>query len=164
MSPEPTERLQFAEMLRNRRAAGREPSDLNPGSTTVGTDRENANTEGSHPPLAEDEILAEAFQQLDLAEQSTEAADERQQILQERIKCLQVAGQLDSQIQKISAELVAGTNVTSNRWRILATYLDAAEKLNEATASAIKVVELEPDSIFARPRGFRCDWDSSKMH
>ena len=147
MSPEPTERLQFAEMLRTRRAAGRQPSELPLDSTTVGTDRETANSEGSHPPLAEDKYLAEALQQLDLAEQSTEAADERQQILQERIKCLQVAGQLESQIQKISAELAAGTNVTADRWRILATYQDAAEKLNEATASAIKVVDLEPDSI-----------------
>ncbi len=147
MSPEPTERLQFAEMLRNWRAAGRQPSELDPGPTTSGTDNKTANSEGSHPPLAEDDLLAEALQQLDLAEQSTEAADERQQILNERIKCLQVAGQLESQIQKISVELSAGTNVTADRWRILATYQDAAEKPNEATASAIKVVELEPDSI-----------------
>ena len=147
MTPEPTERLQFAEMLRNWRAAGREPSVSSPDPTTVGTNETAANTEGLRPPLAEDEILTEALQQLDLAEQSIEAADERQQILQERIKCLQVAGQLESQIQDISAELSAGTNVTADRWRILATYQDAAEKLNEATASAIKVVELEPDSI-----------------
>ncbi len=147
INPEPTERLQFAEMLRNWRAALRQPSDQDPGSKTVDTDGEKTNSEGSHPPLAEDEYLAEALQQLDLAEQSTEAADERQQILQERIKCLQVAGQLESEIQKISAELAAGTNITSDRWRILATYQDAAEKLNEATTSAMKVVELEPDSI-----------------
>jgi tetratricopeptide (TPR) repeat protein len=147
MSPEPTERLQFAEMLRNRRAAGREPSETSHEFATGESNNAPANSEGSHPPLAEEKYLTEAFQQLDLAEQSTEAADERQQILNERVKCLQVAGQLESQIQKISAELSAGTNVTADRWRILATYQDAAEKLNEATASAIKVVELEPDSI-----------------
>jgi tetratricopeptide (TPR) repeat protein len=147
MNPEPTERLQFAEMLRTRRAAGREPSVSSPDPTTVGTIETAANSEGLRPPLAEDEILTEALQQLDLAEQSTEAADERQQILNERVKCLQVAGQLESEIQKISVELTAGTNVTADRWRILATHQDAAEKLNEATASAIKVVELEPESI-----------------
>jgi tetratricopeptide (TPR) repeat protein len=147
MNPEPTERLQFAEMLRTWRAAGREPSVSSPDPTTVGTNETAANTEGLRPPLAEDEILAEALQQLDLAEQSTEAADERQQILQERIKCLQVAGQLESEIQKLVSELSAGTNVTADRWRILATYQDAAEKLNEATTSAMKVVEFEPDSI-----------------
>ena len=147
MSPEPTERLQFAEMLRNWRAAGREPSENSNEFATGESSNAPANSEGSHPPLAEDEFLAEVLQQLDLAEQSTEAADERQQILNERVKCLQVAGQLESQIQKISAELAAGTNVTADRWRILATYQDAAEKLNEATSSAIKVVELQPDSI-----------------
>ncbi|MFO1000553.1 MAG: tetratricopeptide repeat protein [Planctomycetaceae bacterium] len=147
MNPEPTERLQFAEMLRNRRAAGRQPSVSERDPTTVRTNETAVNTEGLRPPLAEDELLDEALQQLDLAEQSTEAADERQQILNERVKCLQVAGQLESQIKKISAELAAGTNVTADRWRILATCQDAAEKLNEATESAIKVVELEPDSI-----------------
>lgn len=147
MSPEPTERLQFAEMLRNLRAAGREPSELAPDPTTVGKNETAANSDGSHSPLADDKYLAEALQQLDLAEQSTVAADERQQILNERVNCLQVAGQLEQQIQKISAELSAGTNVTADRWRILATYQDAADKLNEATASALKVVELEPDSI-----------------
>ena len=147
MSPEPTERLQFAEMLRNRRAAGREPSENSNEFATGESSNAPANSEGSHPPLAEDEFLAEVLQQLDLAEQSTEAAEERQQILNERVKCFQVAGQLESEIQKISAELTAGTNVTADRWRILATYQDAAEKLNEATSSAIKVVELEPESI-----------------
>ncbi len=147
MSPEPTERLQFAEMLRNRRAAGRETVETVLNNGTKRTDGTNEGADGSGRSNEDDKYLTEALQQLDLAEQSTEAADERQQILNERVKCLQLAGQLESQIQKISAELSAGSNVTADRWRILATYQDAAEKLNEATTSAIKVVELEPDSI-----------------
>ena len=147
MSPEPTERLQFAEMLRTRRAAGREPVETVLNDGTKRTDGTNEGADGSARSIEDDKYLTEALQQLDLAEQSTEAADERQQILNERVKCLQVAGELESEIQKISAELAAGTNATADRWRILATYQDAAEKLNEATASAIKVVELEPDSI-----------------
>jgi tetratricopeptide (TPR) repeat protein len=147
MNPEPTERLQFAEMLRNWRAAGREAVETVSNDGTQRTDGTNEGADGSGRSIEDDKYLTEALQQLDLAEQSTEATDERQQILNERVKCLQVAGQLESQIQRISAELSAGTNVTADRWRILATYQDAAEKLDEATASAIKVVELEPDSI-----------------
>ena len=148
LSPDPLERVQFAEMLRTGRAAGREPS-----VSSHNTDTENTNavaeshSEGSRPPLAEDILFTEAFEQLDLADQSAETPDERQQILKERIQCLIAAGQLEQQIRQLATELNAGTNVTAERWRTLAMFQDAAEKTNEATASAAKVVELQPDSI-----------------
>ena len=45
------------------------------------------------------------------------------------------------------AELNAGNDATAERWRTLALYQDAGDRLNEATTSAAKVVELEPQSI-----------------
>ena len=94
-----------------------------------------------------DSLFTEAFRQLDLAEQSAETFDERQQILRERIKTLLAAGQLEEQTRLLAVELNSGTNVTAERWRTLALYQDAADKLNDAAASAMKVVELEPQSI-----------------
>ena len=145
LNPDPLERVQFAEMLRTGRAAGRE---LSVSSLTV-EDGANvvaeSHSEGSRPPLAGE--FVEAFEQLDLADQSAETPDERQQILKERIQCLIAAGQLEQQIRQLATELNAGTNVTAERWRTLAMFQDAAEKTNEATASAAKVVELQPDSI-----------------
>ncbi len=145
LNADPLERVQFAELLRNRRAAGREPSEssltVEDGANVVA----ESHSEGSRPPLAGE--FVEAFEQLDLAEQAAETTDERQQILNERIQCLIAAGQLERLIQQLATELNAGTNVTAERWRTLAMFQDAAEKTNEATASSMKVVELQPDSI-----------------
>ncbi|MEJ7593635.1 MAG: tetratricopeptide repeat protein [Planctomycetaceae bacterium] len=93
------------------------------------------------------ELLTEASRQLDLAEKSAETQDERQQILHERVKTLIASGQLEAQTALLAAELNAGTNVSAERWRTLALLQDAANRLNDATASAMKVVELEPQSI-----------------
>ncbi len=136
LNPDPAERIQFAEMLRE--AAGRTDVPVNP---------QQVAQSGLH------DFYTEAFDQLDLAEQSAETSDERQQILHERIKTLIAAGKLDEQTNLLATELNAGTDtksdakVTAERWRTLALYQDAADKLNEATASAMKVVELEPQSI-----------------
>lgn len=152
LNPDPLERVQFAEMLRSRRAAGREPSVSARTTDAESTDTNaESHTEGSRPPLAgdlaEDVVFTEALEQLDLAEQSAETPDERQQILKERIQCLVAAGKLEQQIERLAAELTAGTGITAERWRTLALYQDAVQKTNEATASARKVVELQPDSI-----------------
>ena len=100
-------------------------------------DAPDAGTRDARSVLQEE--LNEALQQLDLAEQSAETPDERQQILKERIQCLVAAGQLEQQIEQLSKELAAGTNVTAERWRTLALYQDAAENTNEATAAAMKL-------------------------
>jgi len=143
LNPDPLERVQFAEMLRNysflvgrtERSEFRQPA----------ANGEEAGTGEARSGLQEE--ITEALEQLDLAEQSAETPDEREQILKERFQCLIAAGQLDQQIERLSKELNAGTNVTAERWRTLALYQDVAEKLNDATASAMKVVELQPDSI-----------------
>jgi predicted Zn-dependent protease len=116
-NPDPAERMQFAEMLRN-------------ASGTAAAAR-----------------LTEALEQLDLAEQSSESPTERQQILRDRVKTLIAAGRLKEQTDLLASELNAGINITADRWRTLALYQDAADNLNDATASALKVVELEPQSI-----------------
>ena len=51
-------------------------------------------------------------------------------------KTLIAAGQLDEQTKLLAAELAAGTDVTGDRWRTLAVYQDAADKLNDATVAA----------------------------
>ena len=142
LNPDPAERIQFADMLRE--AAGRTDVPANP---------QQVAQPGLH------DFFTEAFKQLDLAQQSAETSDERQQILGERIKTLIAAGKLDEQTNLLATELNAGTDinsdtdiksdarVTAERWRTLALYQDAADNLNEATASAMKVVELEPQSI-----------------
>ena len=135
LDPDPTERIPFVEMLREaaERSGIRENSDRSPTTSAANG--------------ASDESLIEAFEQLDLAEQSAESSDERQQILRERIKTLVAAGRLEDATNLLASKLNAGTNTTTERWRTLALYQDAADKLNDATASAMKVVELEPKSI-----------------
>ena len=147
LTPDPVERIKFAEMLR---IAAEAIIDPNAGLTrAIGEANPPTQTPEEASPMArvKQELLTEAFQQLDLAEQSAESQDERQQILSDRVKTLIVAGLLEEQTTLLAAELNAGTNVTAERWRTLALYQDAADKLNAATASAIKVVELEPQSI-----------------
>ena len=148
LNPDPLERVQFAEMLCTQRAAGRQPSDLTrtPPAPAEGQNAES-HSEGSHSSLADDLLIAEAIEQLSLAERSAETPDERQQILRARVKCLLMSGQLEQQIEQLSKELASGTDETPERWRTLTMYQDAHDEINEATASAMKVVELEPDSI-----------------
>ena len=131
LNPDPVERTQFAEMLREaaERSSTLQSRELSAAASTL------------------ESRATEAFEQLDLAEQSAETSDERQQILRERIKTLAAAGKLEEQTILLAAELHTGINVTAERWRTLALYQDAAEKFNDATVSAMKVVELEPQSI-----------------
>ncbi len=59
---------------------------------------------------------------------------------------------MEQQIDQLAKELASTTPgadpvATAERWRTLALYQDAAENTNEATAAAMKVVELQPESI-----------------
>ncbi|MFN9719290.1 MAG: tetratricopeptide repeat protein, partial [Planctomycetota bacterium] len=138
MNPTPIERVQFAELLRNRSGTHETATPQN----AAGNDRIAANSA----------MLNEAIEQLDSAEQSAETPDERQQILKERIQCLVAAGQLEQQIDLLLRNLATATDEadsvgTAERWRLMALYQDAAEDKNEATAAALKVVEIQPESI-----------------
>lgn len=138
MDPDPTERMQFADMLRSA------------GEATPAT-----GSDGTAEEATRQKLFAEALEQLELAEQSSESPDERRQILKDRIKTLVAAVQLEEQTKLLAAELKSQTPVNSaqpnsrlaDRWRTLAEYQDAGDKLSDATASAIRVVELVPDSI-----------------
>ncbi len=172
LNPDPAERIQFAEMLREAVAVGRTKRSAVPameqnagtaqpatnGERRLPDDKEKSAPDDSANPqqVARSglhELFIEAFEQLDLAEKSAETQDERQLVLRERIKTLIAAGKLEEQTNLLAAKLHAGTDrtddtkVTAERWRTLALYQDAADKLNVATASAMKVVELEPQSI-----------------
>ncbi len=139
LNPDPAERMLFSEMLRD----AADDVIVDSRITRAGGEADVSS------PFAQvrQSLLAEALQQLDLAERSAETPDERQQILRDRVKTLIAAGQLEEQTTLLAAELQAGTNVTADRWRTLALYQNAADRLNDATDSAIKVVDLEPRSI-----------------
>ncbi len=57
------------------------------------------------------------------------------------------AGQLDANIQQLTAELKAGTNSSPERWLSLSLYHEAADQLSDAIAAALQVVALEPRSV-----------------
>ena len=148
MDPESFERIQFAEMLRNAAESSR---------TRESSDQtaNNASDRSLTTSATEGRLLTEALEQLNLAEQSAETPDERQQILRERVKTLIVAGQLEEQTRLLAEELnlqkpgfseKLGVSL-ADRWRTLAVYQDAGDQLNDAIGSSLKVVELEPDSI-----------------
>ncbi len=147
LNPDPVERIKFAEMLRT--AAEAKVTSGSGLTGAIGAVNEVTKTPAEVSPMARvrQELLTEAFQQLDLAEQSAESQDERQQIVRDRIKTLIAAGLLKEQMTRLATELSAGTNVTAERWRTLALYQDAADKLHDAMDSAAKVVELDAQSI-----------------
>ncbi|MCA9012932.1 MAG: tetratricopeptide repeat protein, partial [Planctomycetaceae bacterium] len=134
LAPDPAERIRFAAMLRiaadHRHTLQNENRIERPLANEVDTRR-----------------LTEALQQLTLAEQSTDAPDERQLIQQERIRTLVAAGQLEANIQRLTAELNAGTNSSAERWLSLTLYQEAADQLNDAIAAALQVVAREPRSV-----------------
>jgi cytochrome c-type biogenesis protein CcmH/NrfG len=143
LKPDPGERLKFADLLRSAaEGAGKIlPAEAN-GKTHIGHSGEHSRPADINQPL-----ISEALQQLELAEQSAETADEREQILRERIKTFVIAGQLEDQTNRLKAELNLGHGITPERWRTLALYQQAGDRLNEATDAATRVVELEPQSI-----------------
>ncbi len=161
LEPEFSDRLLFSEMLVE--AAERLPVD-DP-AESPGHERSNGlnGEEDSRPrwgqatgrePGPRDEMIAESLNQLTLAEGLAETPEEFRQVLNERIKTLIAGRQLEEQTKLLAEELQSPKPGFSekpgfslaDRWRTLALYRDAAEKLPEATASALKVVELEPQS------------------
>jgi tetratricopeptide (TPR) repeat protein len=139
-NPEVADRLKLAEMLRStfEDLRSEDPS----GSRSASETELALSDPGPLSPL-----LSEASEQLDLAQQTAANPEELSLILRERVQWLMAAGQLELEIQRLSAELQSGTNAAADRWRTLAVYQEAAQQLNAAATSAQKVVELEPMSI-----------------
>ncbi len=111
MQPEFSDRLRFAEMLR------------------------------------EEAILDEALEQVEIAAPLAETPDERQMVLNERIKCYQASGELPQRIADLRGELDAGTDATSERWQQLALYYEAERNMEQATVAIRTAMGLDPESI-----------------
>ena len=111
MQPEFSDRLRFAEMLR------------------------------------EEAIVDEALEQIDIAAPLAETPDERQVVLNERIKCYQAAGELPQRIADLRGELDAGTDATTERWQQLALYYEAERDMEQATVAIRTAMELDAESI-----------------
>jgi tetratricopeptide (TPR) repeat protein len=139
-NPEIADRLQFAEMLRS-------TFESLPSNDPTGNRAATGTGSALDDPRSLSPLLSEALEQLDVAQQAARTSEEASLILRERVQWLMAAGQLDREIQRLSAELEAGTNATANRWRTLAVYQEAAQQWNAAATSAQKVVELEPMSV-----------------
>lgn len=99
LDPEPAERIRFATMLRNAAEHG---------STLRNENTIEAPIDTSVVNEADSQRLTESLQQLALAEDAADSPDELQLILRERITTLVAAGQLEANIQQLTAELKSG--------------------------------------------------------
>ena len=97
--------------------------------------------------LAQLERFDEALARLDLTEPLADSPEQADAALDQRIKCYQAAKTLPAQTAALQRDLDAGKEATSPRWRRLARYYEAEQKLSEATAAAIKSVDKDPKSI-----------------
>jgi tetratricopeptide (TPR) repeat protein len=97
--------------------------------------------------LLEEAQLDEALEQIDAAAPMAETPDERQLVLNERIRCYQASGELPQQIAALRDELDAALDADSERWQQLALYYEADRNMEQATAAVRTALELDPDSI-----------------
>jgi tetratricopeptide (TPR) repeat protein len=89
----------------------------------------------------------DALKQLDVAAKAADDAEQGEEVLDLRIKTFQASGKLADQIEALRAELDAGKDSTSERWRTLARYFEADQKLPEAMAAIGNAVKLDARSV-----------------
>ena len=97
--------------------------------------------------LTQLERFDEALARLDLTEPLADSPEQADAALDQRIKCYQATKTLPTQTAALQKDLDAGKDATAPRWRRLARYYEAEQKLNEATAAALKSVDKDPKSI-----------------
>ena len=119
LTPEFTDRIRFAQMLREAPAEDRSS------------------------------LLAESQQQLELAEAMAESSDEKQRVLDERLLTLQASGTLNAETLRLANDLEKNSEATVDQWRTLALYFDAGDQTEEALAAIRKATTQEPDSVSA---------------
>jgi tetratricopeptide (TPR) repeat protein len=93
------------------------------------------------------ERYSDALKPLDEAARLADSDEGRELVLEHRIKCYQGARTLGAQIEALQKDLDAGRESTAARWRHLARYLEADQKLPEAVAAAKKAVALDDRSV-----------------
>ena len=111
--------------------------------------------DGRHPKAVD------ALKQLDIAESLAESDDERRLVLEERIRSLMAARQLDQAIHDLTLRLQktegAGDSAgaadqsmkVASEWAKLAAYFEAAKRLPEASNAAQKATTVAPESAAA---------------
>ena len=93
--------------------------------------------------------LEESLAQLDLAAAVAESPEDREAVLQERIRSLEALGRLVPTADQLAQELAAKRDATSDRWLMLALYRDALGELPEATAAIEEAVRIDNASVAA---------------
>ena len=91
----------------------------------------------------------DAETQLAAAARLAEKEEEKDAILDARVKNDQAANRLAQRIEALNKELAATPQSTAPAWIVLARYLEADAKLPEAVRAADKAVEIDPRSIGA---------------
>ncbi len=71
--------------------------------------------------------------------------DERESVLNERIKVLQADQSLDDEIDRLAVK--ASSSQSAGDWYVLARYYEADRRQNEATQAIQKALEIDPKSI-----------------
>lgn len=87
----------------------------------------------------------DSLAQLDRVEKLAASADEIQIILEARVKTLSESGQLPAATAALERKVAADSS--AQQWRILAFYQEAMNRLPDASRSAGRAVDLEPESI-----------------
>jgi tetratricopeptide (TPR) repeat protein len=90
---------------------------------------------------------AEALAQLDIADKLASDDDEFLAVVEQQIKNLMMLGQIGTASDQLKKELDAGQAASARRWVRLARYLEAAQRLPEATAAARKALEIDARSV-----------------
>ena len=89
----------------------------------------------------------EAEAQLDAAAKLSERDEEKNAVVDARVKNDQAAGRLEARIEGFRKDLEGNNNAPAERWRILARYLEADAKLPEAVRAIDQAIAIEPRSI-----------------
>ena len=93
------------------------------------------------------EKFDDAETQLASAAKLAEKEEEKDAVLEARVKNDQAAGRVAQRIDKLRKELDGATQPTPTAWCVLARYLEVDTKLPEAVRAADRAVELDPRSI-----------------
>ena len=93
--------------------------------------------------------------QLDAADRLATAPEQGEAVLGRRIKAYQGAHTLLAQAEGLRKELDAGKDATASRWLRLARYLEAEQKLTEASEAVRRAMDLEPKSVPTRTAAAR---------
>ncbi len=93
------------------------------------------------------EKFDDAETQLAAAAKLAEKDEEKDAVLEARVKNDQAANRLAARIETLRKELEAAPQPAAPAWCVLARYLEADGKLPEAVRAADKAVEIDPRSI-----------------